>query len=207
MIIAATGPWWTGQAVDYARFADLAGADAVQVFLPPYGDENALFDHFLRISKVVRGAVALHGQVPFPLLARLMTIENIVAYKEEYPGIYSVEVFSKYGDRMNIFAGGQKSHYLMYRPFGMSAYYSTFSTFDPSVPKLFWSACQRDDLAAAKAVVMKYDVPFFSRFSFSYWRAVLERYGVASRFMRPPDPTFTAEQVKDLDTFFKGLGL
>jgi hypothetical protein len=54
---------------------------------------------------------------------------------------------------------------------------------------------------------MKYDVPFFSRFSFSYWRAVLERFGVASRFMRPPDPTFSNEQMKDLEPLFRSMGL
>ena len=32
--IAATGPWWTGPAVDYARYAESLGADAVQVLTP-----------------------------------------------------------------------------------------------------------------------------------------------------------------------------
>lgn len=207
MVIAATGQWWTGQAVDYARFADANGADAIQIFLPAYGDENSLFDHFRQIAKATRKALVLHGQVPLPLLKRLMDIETIVGYKEEYPAIYSVEVFSLYGKRLNIFAGGQKSHYLMYQPLGMTAYYSTFSTFAPSIPKQFWSACQTGDTAAAVRVVNQYDVPFFSKFSHAYWRATMEHFGTAKRFLRPPDVSLTSMQVAELNGFYRRLGL
>src|SRR5438876_2991024 len=50
MTIAATGPWWTGQAVDYARYAASLGADAVQVFLPGYADNDTLYEHFRQIA-------------------------------------------------------------------------------------------------------------------------------------------------------------
>ena len=66
MVIGATGPWWTGQAVDYAKFAESAGVDAVQVFLPAYGDEDMLFDHFRQIAAATKCAIVLHGQVPCP---------------------------------------------------------------------------------------------------------------------------------------------
>src|SRR5262249_18059297 len=74
LTIAATGPWWTGQAVDYARFAAEAGADAVQVLVPPYGDEEMLFDHFRQIAGAIKLGIVLHGQVSFPLLKKLMAI-------------------------------------------------------------------------------------------------------------------------------------
>lgn len=207
MVIGATGQWWTGQAVDYARFAESSGVDAVQIFLPTYGDENSLANHFQQIAKATSRAIVLHGQVPLPLLKRLMEIETVVAYKEEYPAIYSVEVFSRYRKRLNIFAGGQKSHYLMYQPFGMKAYYSTFSTFAPAVPKQFWSACQRGDSAAAVRVTEQYDVPFFSKFSHAFWRATLEHFGMAKRFLRPPEVSFTPTQVAEVGTFYRQLGL
>src|SRR4051812_64675 len=50
LTIAATGPWWTGQVIDYARFAENAGADALQVFLPAFGDNDTLFEHFQKIA-------------------------------------------------------------------------------------------------------------------------------------------------------------
>lgn len=207
LTIAATGPWWTGQCVDYARFAAAAGADAVQVFLPPYGDNDMLFDHFRQIAAASKLSIVLHGQVPLPLLKRLMTIESIVAYKEEYPPAYSVEVFSLYGNRMNIFAGGQKSRYLMFQPYGMQAYYSTFSTFAPEIVKRFWSACEAKDFNAAREVVLRYDVPFFEAWSHPFWRATMEHFGIAKRFVRPPDRGFTPQQVKDLAGFYRKLGI
>jgi len=207
LVIGATGPWWTGQAVDYARFATAAGVDAVQVFLPPYGDEDMLFEHFRQITAATNAAIVLHGQVPMPLLKRILAFESIVAYKEEYPVVYSVEVFTTYGKRLNIFAGGQKSRYLMYQPYEMQAYYSTFSTFEPSVPRRFWQACQKGDTAGAIEVVKHYDVPFFARFSHPFWRATLENFGTARRFVRPPDRAFTAAQTLELKKFYSGLGL
>jgi hypothetical protein len=35
-------------------------------------------------------------------------MDEISAYKEEYPALYSREVFEEFGRRINIFAGGQK---------------------------------------------------------------------------------------------------
>ncbi|HZT28896.1 MAG TPA: dihydrodipicolinate synthase family protein [Bryobacteraceae bacterium] len=103
LTIAATGPWWTGQAADYARFAESLGADAVQVMLPPYGNDDTLFEHFRTVAAATRCAIVLHGQVPPALLERLMQIESIVAYKEEYTMLYSVDVFAHYARRLNIF--------------------------------------------------------------------------------------------------------
>jgi dihydrodipicolinate synthase/N-acetylneuraminate lyase len=207
LVIGATGQWWTGQAVDYAKFAETTGVDAVQVLLPAFGDEDTLFEHFRQIAAASRRAIVLHGQVPMPLLKRILAFDTIVAYKEEYPALYSVELFTEYGKRLNVFAGGQKSRFLMYQPYGMKAYYSTFSTFAPRIPKLFWNACEHGEAAAALDVVKRYDVPFFARFSFAFWRATLEHFGIAKRYMRPPDRSFTPAQTAELEAFYRGLNL
>lgn len=207
MVIAATGQWWTGQAVDYARHAEAVGADAVQVFLPTFGTDDTVFEHFRQIAGATKCGLVLHGQVPLPLLKRLATLETVVAYKEEYPPMYSVEVFSQYKDRINIFAGGQKSRYLMFQPLGMKAYYSTFSTFHPDVPRKFWAACEKGDTAGAVAVVNKYDVPFFARFSHGFWRATMAHFGTAQRYLRSPEPYFSEAEVGALKGFYQGMGL
>ena len=207
MVIAATGQWWTGQCVDYARHAEASGADALQVFLPVFGTEDTIYEHFASIARATRLGIVLHGQVAMPLLKRLTGIESVVAYKEEYPPMYSAEVFSMYRDRLNIFGGGQKSRYIMFRPMGMRAYYSTFSTFAPEVPRRFWSACQKGDLAAATEVMNRQDIPFFAKFSHGFWRATMEHFGTAQRYLRPPEPYFTAAQAAGLKDFYKSIGL
>jgi dihydrodipicolinate synthase/N-acetylneuraminate lyase len=206
MTIAATGGWWTGQVVDYARFADECGADAVQIKLPA-GDEDSLYEYFRQVAASTPLAIVLHGETPMPLLKRLMEIDSIVAYKEEYPPTYTIDVFAHYGKRLNIFGGGQKSRFLMYQPYGMHAYYEAFTTFAPSVPRQFWSAVQRGDLEGARQLMFRYDVPFFERWSHPFWRATLEHFGVAKRFLRPPNKTFTDEQMKDVAAFYRELGL
>ena len=175
--------------------------------LPAYGDEDSLFDHYRQIAAASKLSIVLHGQVPLPLLKRLMAIDSIVAYKEEYPPAYSVEVFALYGERLNIFAGGQKSRFLMFQPYGMRAYYSTFATFYPEVPRRFWKACEASDWAAARQIVIKYDVPFFERWSHPFWRATCEYFGVAQRYVRPPDRTYSAQQTAALKSFYDGLKL
>jgi dihydrodipicolinate synthase/N-acetylneuraminate lyase len=175
--------------------------------LPPFGDDDTLFEHFRQIAAATRCSIVLHGQVPMTLLKRLMALESVVAYKEEYPAIYSVDVFTKYGSRLNIFGGGQKSKFLAYEPYGMKAYYSTFSTFAPTVPKAFWSAVEKHDASGAVEVVKRYDVPFFERFSHAFWRGTLEHFGIAKRYLRNPERTFTQTQVDELKTFYRGLNL
>lgn len=206
--IAAVGPWWTGQCEDYAHYAKSLGADCVQVQLPRHGSQDALYEHFRKIAKAGGDiALGMQGQVPLAALKQIVTIEQVSAYKEEYPQKYSMEVFKLYGDRLNIFAGGQKSRFLMYQPFGMQAYYSTFSTFAPQVAMRFWGAIENGDVEAARKIVLDYDVPFFLKWSHAFWRATLEHFGVAQRWLRPPEKSFTDAQVRELRTFYAEIGL
>ena len=212
LTIAATGPWWTGQVVDYARFARDLGADAVQVHLPAQGDEASLLEHFRAAASAARRAIVLHGQVPIPLLRKLVGIDEISAYKEEYGALYSREVFEEFGKRINIFAGGQKGNFLTFWPYGMRAYYSTFSTFSPKVTREFWNAVKAHDLDRAGLTVTRYDVPFFRGTPFgawthAYWRATLEVHGIATRYLRQPEVTFDDAQVAKVRDFQKQLGL
>ncbi|MBM3740672.1 MAG: hypothetical protein FJW39_33405, partial [Acidobacteria bacterium] len=68
LTIAATGPWWTGQVVNYAKYARELGADAVQVQLPAQGDQASQLEHFREAARAAQRAIVLHGQVPIPLL-------------------------------------------------------------------------------------------------------------------------------------------
>lgn len=203
LTIAATGQWWTGQAADYAKYAKALGADAIQVHLPAYGEQELLVKHFQEIARVGPPSIVLHGQIPLPLLEQLVEIEAVTAYKEEYPPIYSRDVFERYGNRINIFAGGQKGTYMMYRPYGMKAWYSTLSTFAPEIVKKFSEADARGDEKAMVEIVQKYDVAFFRKWSHAFWRAVLEANGTAKRWLRPPDRSFTNEEMKEVELFLR----
>jgi dihydrodipicolinate synthase/N-acetylneuraminate lyase len=206
LTIAATGAWWTGQAVDYARYAKALGADAVQVMLPGFGEQDLIVSHYSEIAKAGPPSIVLHGQVPMPLLEQLVGIDAVSAYKEEYPPMYSRDVFDRFGKRLNIFAGGQMGGYLMYRPYGMKAWYCTFSTFAPKISRLFAEADRNGSDAKIVNLIQKYDVPFFRKFSHAFWRGAIEASGVAKRWLRPPDRSFTDDEVKKAGRFLAELG-
>jgi dihydrodipicolinate synthase/N-acetylneuraminate lyase len=205
--IASTGPWWTGLAVDYARFAESVGADAVQIQLPTYGTDEGKFKHFQEIAKACRLNLVVHGQPSLDLMKRLTEIETVSGFKEEYDITYSVHLYQRFGDRIAIFAGGTKYHFLEFLPYGMQAYYSVFSTLAPRFAMRFWNAIQAGDKTEMKRFVFDYEVPFFDRFSHSFWRASLEHFGVAKRWLRPPEPTFSDQQMAEVREFFDGLGI
>ncbi len=207
MTIAATGPWWTGQAVDYARYATSLGADAIQVLMPPEGTDASYAEHFRAVAASTPRAIVIHGQPSLGLLRLLNPITNIVAFKEEFTPDYTLRIYEEFGDRWNIFAGGTKARLLTYRPYGMHAYYSAFSTFAPRIAMQFWHAVERNDIPAATQVVLHYDVPFFKRWSFPFWAATLEHFGIARRYVRPPAVSFTGPEMRDVADFYRKLGL
>jgi len=205
--IAAANNWWTKPIVEYAKFAESAGADAVQVRIPSSGTDNGIYDLFKAIADSTRLNIVIHGQPSFDLMDRLARIETVDGFKEEYVIEWSVPFYQRYGDKLAIFAGGTKSRFLEFQVYGMQAYYSTFSTFVPEFAMGFWKAVQNNDRDRIKEYVFKYDVPFFQRWRPGFWNATLEHFGVAKRYLRPPQQGFDDEQMAELRSFYDGLGL
>jgi dihydrodipicolinate synthase/N-acetylneuraminate lyase len=204
--IAATGKWGTEQAVEYARFAASIGADALQVTLPDLADDT-MVAHMQAITRATPAGIVLHGEPAIPLASRLLQLDSVVAFKEEYGTIYSLQLYREFGSRLTLFAGGEKARLLTYYPYGMRAWYSTFMTFAPSVAVLFQRAIEAGDLKRAGEIVLRYETPFFQRWSHPFWRATCEHFGVASRWVRDPEVAFTDEQMRDLAGFFERLEL
>jgi dihydrodipicolinate synthase/N-acetylneuraminate lyase len=207
LTIAATGSWWTGQAEDYARFAESLGADAVQVLMAPRADEDGHVAHYRAVAAATRLGIVIHGAPSVPLVKRLAAIDSVVAIKAEFPVETTTALYQELGDRINIFQGGQKSHFLAYYPYGMRAYFSIFSTFAPELAMTFWKSVQAGDLDAARAFALKYDIPLFRRFSNPFWRGTIEHFGVAQRYLRPPEHSFTDKEMDGLRDFYRGLGI
>lgn len=206
VFIAATGRWETEKAVEYARSAYQWGADALQVILP-LADDDKVVQYLRGVTTSVPLGIVLHGDPKMPLLARLVKFDSVVAFKEEYTTIYSLQLYREFAGRLTLFAGGEKARLLTYYPYGMRAWYSTFMTFAPSVAIEFQQAIEAGDLKRAGAVVVKYETPVFQQFSLPFWRATLEHFGLASRFCRSPDQPFSDEQFANLGKFYDQLGL
>ena len=208
LTIAATGPWTTEQVIDYARYSEAEGADAVQILLPKdVEDEDALFEHFRAVATKTRLPIVLHGEYSLPLLRRLAEIDSIVAMKEDGRLTYYIDRSYEFGDRFEIFSGGAENRYLVGYPYGSRAFFSTYTGFAPDKPMMFWEAIQKDDLQRAVEITTTYDYPFIRRFTHPFWHATLEYFGVAKRYLRPPFETYTDEQMKEVKAFFDGQGI
>jgi 4-hydroxy-tetrahydrodipicolinate synthase len=207
IVIACAGEWWTGRTREYVRYAESVGADAVQVMLPKRADADAQVHYFRKVAGSTNLGLVLAGNYPIPLLERLVEIDQVVALKEDVTLVYYIDVQRRFGDRLTVFAGGPKYRFLTAQPYGSRAFYSLFATFAPQIPMRFWRAVQDGDQTLAYEIVKKYEHPLFERWSHAFWRACLEYFGVAQRYLRPPERSFTDAQMAEVRAFFDGLGL
>jgi dihydrodipicolinate synthase/N-acetylneuraminate lyase len=207
--IAAADQWPADKVVEYARFAERAGADAVQVMRPKTeaNDEDHVVTFFRRVADATGLPMVLHGEFTPSLLEKLSSIPPIVALKEDVGLEYYIRVQRHFGERYAIFEGGPEYAYLVALPYGSPASYTTVGTFAPHLTKQFWDAVHQKDYEEAYRLVMKYEHPFFDRWSHPFWRASLEHFGVAARFLRPPHTSFDDDQMKEVAVFFHELGL
>jgi len=208
MVIAGTGPWWTDRAVDFARHAESVGATAVQVLLPPgTGDEGGV-KHFQEIAKATRLPLVLHGKYSNSLLEKLSPIESIVAMKEDVSLHYLIQTMISFGKRYNFFAGGSYEWFLAGKPYGCKAYFDTFATFAPQISARFWAAEQKNDVTAEREIIEKYENRFiWNKFSVPFWHATLEYFGVAKRYLRPPQESYSDEKMKEVKAFYDKVDL
>jgi dihydrodipicolinate synthase/N-acetylneuraminate lyase len=208
LTIAATGDWWTQRAVDYARYAESVGADAVQVLRPSRsGGEDSLVKHFETIAQSTKLGIVLHGDYSDSLFEKLLRIDSVVAMKEDRSLQEYIEREIGFGERINIFGGGQEYRYLVGYPYGAKAFYSTYTTFAPDISMRFWKAIQTGDLKAAVHITTTYDYPYIKMFTHSMWHATLELFGIGQRYLRPPQLSYTDEQMKGLKAFFDKQGI
>jgi dihydrodipicolinate synthase/N-acetylneuraminate lyase len=207
LVIAATGKWDAVKSLEYAQFAASVGAAALQVLRPETDDEDSVLRYYEQIARGTEMPIVLHGTFSHGLLERLIAVDTIVAMKEDVGLEYYIQVQRKFGDRLAIFEGGPEYAFLVARPYGARASYTTLGTFVPQLTQKFWKAVERDDLNEAYRIIKKYEHPFFDRFSQPFWRATLEHFGVAGRYLRPPEQTFTEDQMRDVAKFYKSLGL
>ena len=214
LTIAATGPWPAEQSLEYARFAESLGADAVQVLLPEGLEdhssqeaEDALVQHFEAIAAGTRLAIVLHGIYTASVMRRLVAIDSVVAMKEDGELTFYIDRIIEFGGQIEIFSGGAENRFLVGYPYGAKAGFSTLSGFAPDIPMRFWRAIRERDLARAVEITTAYDHPFIARFTHEFWHASLEFFGVAERHMREPFRTISEEEMGEVAEFWSGLGV
>ena len=207
MSIIGTGPWWTERTIAFARHVESVGGTALQVLKPAGGDERGLVEHYRQVAASTRLPIVLHGDFPLPLLEKLAQLDSIVALKEDVSLSYYVDGMIRFGKRINCFSGGGLDWYMVAQPYGATAYFDSYATFAPEIAVRFWQAVRRNDYAAEAGIIEKYDHPFIQNFSAPFWHATLEYFGVAGRYLRPPQHSYSDAEMARVKEFYDKLGV
>lgn len=145
------------------------------------------------------------------LWKRRLAIDSLVAFKLEAAHRQGLPALQELGERLTIFSRGLDSTFLEYQPAGMRAYFSVFAPIAPEITRRIWTAVRENRLDNAQQSVHKYEKPFFEPWgklgALAFWRATLEYFEIASRWMRPPVASITDAQMRDVKEFYDQLGL
>lgn len=205
--IIGTGAWWTQRASEFAGYVRSIGGTALQVLKPSGANEDDLVEHYRAIAAAAQLPIVLHGDFPLPLLEKLAQIESIVALKEDISLSYYIDGIVRFGKRINCFSGGGLDWFMVGQPYGATAYFDSYATFAPEISDRFWRAVQARDYATEAEIIEKYDHPFIQNFSAAFWHATLEYFGVAQRYLRPPQHSYTGEEMTKVKQFYDSLGV
>lgn len=205
--IVGTGGWWLERTIDFAKYAESIGATALQVLKPRGADGNDLVNYYRRIAQSTALPIVLHGNFPLPILARLADIKSVVALKEDVSLRYYINGIIHFGHRINCFSGGGLHWFLVGQPYGATAYFDSYATFAPEISLRFWHAVQKANYASEVQIIERYDHPFIENFSAPFWHATLQYFGVADRYLRPPQHSYTDAQMVQVKAFYDKLGV
>jgi len=223
LVVAADGAWWTGKAVDFARYARDVGADMLMLMPPDWADSctpQTMAEHYAAVARHIPVMIVTNVFIPRGTTFGLETLkrtlelsENVLAVKDDMCGEFARKMSLLLYDRVVILSGGQKQNHLNLLPYGCDGYLSTFIAFKPGVTHAYWKAVESNDMAAARDVIAKYDMPYFDyvtslRGGFDAgFHGALELFGIAERWRRSPYVSLNDEEMEQLAAFFRGLGL
>lgn len=205
--IASTGFWEKNQVLDYARFAEVTGASAVQVLKPVDTADADVAAYFRDLAEATRLPIVLHGEFSPELLRELIKIPSIAAMKEDAGLDYLIARQIEFGDRLVIFPGGFDSRVLVGYPYGVRAYYTVFYQFAPELGHQFWQCLERGDIRAAGDFVKKYDYPFAQKWTYPRWVATCAYFGMCKSYVRPAEKSLNEAQRIEIKSFWDGLGV
>lgn len=219
MVVAADRHYNTLQAVAFAKFCRGIGVDLLMVMPPDWAASctpETLAAHYAAIAENI--PVMLVTNVFFPrgesfglktIEQTLAAADGVIAIKDDICGTFGRQMALLARERCAILSGGQKQNHLDIHPYGCDGYLSTFITFKPAIARRYWSAIERNDVAAAADVIRDYDMPFFRLIGDVQGgfdagiHAILELCGICQRWRRPPYYSLSDAEMGQLE---KGLG-
>jgi 4-hydroxy-tetrahydrodipicolinate synthase len=230
LVIAETGPWWTGQAVEFVHFAEEVGVDVVLILAPdpyylPYEPalhDDALYAHFETVTTATCLGVLVHekglaarGTIrpwSIELIRRVATIDNVIGLKEESGNFaYSLDILATVGDRVAVIDDAGKTSFIYTYGHGSPAYITGIGQFAPQVSLSFWNALISNNLVEARRIAVDIALPIDCLGLRLGWvafiKAAMDLYGLPGGPMRKPGISLTTSQKEEVRHLLDQLGL
>ncbi len=221
-VVAADRMWWTGKAVEFARYAGEVGADLLMVLPPDWAQSctaDTLVDHYAAVAAEIPVMVVTNvfGRSPamgLEVLGRLRDgVPGVVAIKDDLVGAFARKLALLLHGEWSIISGGQKQNHLDLHHYGCDGYLSTFIAFAPQITQAYWQAVQTEDWSAAAGIIRDFDIPYFNfildmpgGFDAAL-HGTYELFGVSQRWRRPPYYSLTDEEMEQLAQLLSDLKL
>lgn len=208
----------TATAVELAKFAKEAGADAALVTSPYYyndGSESIEYHYKTVADEAKIPLVVYHNWTAFievDIFDRLADHPYIVGIKEASgkfaPLLNEIMVV---GDRLAVIGGGSMRWHLAGYALGSPGYFVSIGNFVPHVSLEFVAALEANDWAKARRLAFKVETPWIDcaikNHFYPSLKASIAMFGYGSEYMRPPLKRITDEGREELRKVLTDVGL
>ncbi len=203
MVVAADNYWWTGQAIEFAKYVRKLGADILMIRPPDWAKSctvATMIEHYAAVAD---------QEIPLMLVSNVFaerdlafSMEVLERLKAQVKGIYAVkdDLCGEFGRKLallvheqwGVFASGSKQATANAMPYGLDGYLSIFILFKPNVAHEFFEALLGNDWDKVKKIINERDVPFWDYITNSPGgvdapvHGILELKGLAQRWRRKP---------------------
>jgi len=220
-VIAHTGCISTADTLDLTRHAKCAGATAASVVTPYYFtfDDDALFDHFVSIAKMVPDFPIFLYTIPgnarndvsSALLKRLLNAApNIVGIKSSNPDLMRLQEYVETGGERFLVLNGVDGLMLPALALGAVGQVSGNSNVFPETFRALYDAFMAGDMKRARSLQQLIDRirrVFKDGITPAYFKAGLKLRGVSAGRVRPPLQELTPEEAKEVEQGLRALEL
>ena len=216
-VIVADRYFATPAAREFAAEVKRRGADCYMAMPPDWGFSStpeSLVAHYREIGgilpvMVVTNVFAPRGPMGFGLevCRRLLDVPEVVAVKDDVCGPFGRAMTSMLSGEKAIVSGGQKQNHFDLAAYGAVGHLTTFGRFQPEPAREYWYACARGDLAVARQIIRRIDMPYsslISGFRGGFNAGIygsLELAGLARRCRRAPYETISDADLEKLRDF------
>ena len=131
-------------ALDMARNAEAAGADAVLLFSPPYGSSDAegAYRYFKAVAESVNTGIILYPRGKEPhwadTIRRLAELPNVIGFKDASGDIKVGQALGSLIPDNFLWIGESEAHSAKAMPAGARAYTTAVAVFVPTACREFW---------------------------------------------------------------------